>query len=226
MEALANDINLDLDRYDIPRFIAVEGPIGVGKTTLAKRLAATFNYDTLLEQPEENPFLERFYRDRRRAALPAQLFFLFQRMRMLQELRQGDIFQPVRIADFLMEKDPLFASVCLDEDELRLYSKVYEQMSMDVLTPDLVIYLQAPTEVLLDRIQQRGIPMEQQIDQDYLRQLNDAYTQFFHFYEGAPLLIVNAAEIDLAASERDYGDLVQYLLNIKTGRHYYNPAPF
>ncbi len=221
MEALSNDINLDLGRYDIPRFIAVEGPIGVGKTTLAKRLAATFNYDTLLEQPEENPFLERFYRDRRGAALPTQLFFLFQRMRMLQELRQGDIFQPVRIADFLMEKDPLFASVCLDEDELRLYTKVYEQMSMDVLTPDLVALGPHGSAAGAS-----SIPMEQQIDQDYLRELNDAYTQFFHFYEGAPLLIVNAAEIDLAASDRDYGNLVQYLLNIKTGRHYYNPAPF
>lgn len=224
MEALANDINLDLSRFELPRFIAVEGPIGVGKTTLAKRLAQTFNYDMLLEQAEENPFLERFYSDRS-AALPTQLFFLFQRLRQLQALRQGDIFRPVRIADFLMEKDPLFAQVTLDEDELQLYHKVYEQMATDAPRPDLVIYLQAPTAVLLERIQRRGTAMEQRIDPAYLERLNDAYTQFFYYYDQAPLLIVNATEIDLASSDADYRNLVEYILTIKTGRHYYNPTP-
>jgi deoxyadenosine/deoxycytidine kinase len=226
VEALANDINLDLNQYEIPRFIAVEGPVGVGKTTLAKRLAATFNYDTLLEQAEENPFLERFYTDRRSAALPTQLFFLFQRTRQLQALRQGDIFHPVRIADFLIDKDPLFASVALDENELELYRTVYEKTAVDGgPEPDLVIYLQAPTDVLLERIQKRGVPIEQRIDPAYLAALNDAYTQFFYYYDKAPLLIVNAADIDLADNDEDYRNLVEYLLTIKSGRHYYNPAP-
>lgn len=225
MDLLANDIGLDLTRYELPRFIAVEGPIGVGKTTLAKRLGRTLNYDTLLEQAEENPFLEKFYTDRRSAALPTQLFFLFQRVKQLQALRQRDIFKPVSIADFLMEKDPLFAQVTLDADELRLYQNVYAQLTVDSPVPDLVIYLQAPTEVLLERIQHRGTPMEQNIDPAYLATLNDAYTQFFYYYERAPLLIVNATEIDLANSDADYRNLVEYLLTIKTGKHYYNPTP-
>lgn len=225
VELLANDINLDLSRYELPRFIAVEGPIGVGKTSLAKRLARTFNYETLLEQAEENPFLEKFYSDRRSAALPTQLFFLFQRVKQLQALRQRDFFQPVSIADFLMEKDPLFAQVTLDDDELALYQNVYAQLTVDAPTPDLVIYLQAPTDVLLERIQQRGTPMEQNIDPAYLRTLNDAYTQFFYYYEQAPLLIVNAAEIDLVNNDADYRTLVEYLLTIKSGKHYFNPTP-
>lgn len=225
MELLANDISIDLSRYALPRFIAVEGPIGVGKTTLAKRLARTFNYDTLLEQSEENPFLEKFYTDRRSAALPTQLFFLFQRVKQLQTLRQGDIFSPVRVADFLMDKDPLFAQVTLDEDELRLYQNVYNQLTVDAPTPDLVIYLQAPADVLLERIQRRGTAMEQNIDPGYLRTLNDAYTRFFYYYDAAPLLIVNATEIDLVNSDEDYRTLVEYLLNIKSGKHYFNPTP-
>lgn len=223
MELLANDINLNIDPDALPRFIAVEGPIGVGKTTLAKRLAKTFNYETLLEEVEENPFLERFYADRRSVALPTQLFFLFQRSRQIQDLRQGDMFQPVQVADFLIEKDPLFASVTLDEDELRLYHTVYDQLTFDKPTPDLVIYLQAPTDTLLKRILKRGIDMEQSIDEAYLVELNEAYTQFFHYYEEAPLLIVNTRDIDISRSESDYRQLVKYILSIKTGRHYYNP---
>lgn len=225
MAVLANDININLEQYQLPRFVAVEGPVGVGKTTLAKRLATTFNYDTLLEQAEANPFLERFYANRHSAALPTQLFFLFQRSQQLQELRQGDIFQTMRIADFLMDKDPLFASVTLDEHELRLYHSVYEHLTIDAPTPDLVIYLQAPTDVLVERVQRRGNPMEQKIDYAYLRDLNEAYTQFFYFYDQAPLLIVNAAQIDLASNDDDYRELVQFMLGIKTGRHYYNPTP-
>ena len=225
MDSQSNDINLDLSQYEMPRFIAVEGSIGVGKTTLAKRLAATFNYDTLLEQPEENPFLEKFYQDKSSAALPTQLYFLFQRSKQLKALNQADIFRPVRVSDFLMDKDPIFAQVTLDADELNLYSMVYQQLVMDTPTPDLVIYLQAPTDVLLDRIYSRGKAMEQHISKDYLSTLNDAYTHFFHYYEEAPLLIVNATEIDLVNNDLDYRNLVEYLLSVKTGRHYYNPAP-
>ncbi len=224
-QLLASDLDLNLSNYQLPRYIAVEGPIGVGKTTLAKRLANSFNYETLLEDAEENPFLERFYQDRKNAALPTQLFFLFQRARQLGALRQGDMFQPVRIADFLLEKDPLFAEVNLDEDELRLYQMVYQQLTIDAPTPDLVIYLQAPTDILLERVSQRGSGSEKYINVSYLSKLNDAYTQFFYYYEKSPLLIVNAAEIDLASNDADYQNLVKYLLSIKSGRHYYNPRP-
>ena len=223
MELLANDINIDLNSKSLPRFIAVEGPIGVGKTTLAKRLAETLNYDTFLEQVEENPFLERFYSDRSSVALPTQLFFLFQRNKQIQALRQGDMFQPIQVADFLIDKDPLFATVTLDDDELRLYQAVYDQLNIDKPVPDLVIYLQAPTETLLKRVRKRGVAMEQSIDEPYLAELNDAYTQFFHYYEEAPLLIVNTQDIDISSNEDDYRQLVEYLLTIKTGRHYYNP---
>ena len=222
-QVMASDLNIDLSEYQLPQYIAIEGPIGVGKTTLAKRLAHSFNYETLLEEAEENPFLERFYQDRKNAALPTQLFFLFQRAKQLNALRQGDMFQPVRIADFLLEKDPLFAQVNLDDDELHLYQNVYKQLAIDAPNPDLVIYLQAPTEVLLERVSQRGIAMEKSLDEEYLTKLNEAYTQFFYYYDAAPLLIVNATEIDLANNEDDYQNLVKYLLTIKSGRHYYNP---
>ncbi len=223
MEVLANDIALNLNTDTLPRFIAIEGPVGVGKTALAKRLAATFNYDTLLEQADENPFLERFYNDRPGAALATQLYFLFQRVRQIEQLRQGDMFKLVRIADFLIDKDPLFAQVTLDDDELRLYQNVYEQLTIDSPVPDLVIYLQAPSEVLIERINQRGVAMERNIDKSYLSALNEAYRQFFHYYDRSPLLIINAAEIDPVRNDQDYRNLVEYLLTIKSGRHYYNP---
>ncbi len=176
---LLNEFDLDLSLASIPRYIAIEGPIGIGKTTLAKRLANSFNYETLLEEAEENPFLERFYQDRRSNALPTQLYFLFQRMRKLQDLRQGDIFQQVRVSDFLIEKDPLFARITLDDDEYRLYQTVYDNIIEDLPKPDLVIYLQAPTETLYERVQRRGIAIERPIEQSYLQQLNDAYTNSF-----------------------------------------------
>ena len=209
-----------------PDYIAVEGPIGVGKTSLAKRLAATFSYQPVLEKSEENPFLQRFYRNRRAAALATQLFFLFQRAQQIQDLRQRDIFAPTRVADFLIEKDPLFARVNLDRDEYQLYEKVFRQLTIDAPKPDLVIYLQASTDVLLARIERRGIDFEQLITRDYLAALNEVYSKFFLYYDGAPLLIVNTSEIDLAHSDADYQQLVDYLLNIRSGRHYFNPTFF
>ncbi|MFT7288402.1 MAG: deoxyguanosine kinase [Halieaceae bacterium] len=209
-----------------PAYIAVEGPIGVGKTTLARRLANSFNHEILLEDADQNPFLERFYRNRREAALATQLFFLFQRTQKLQELRQSELFSPVRVADFLIEKDPLFARINLDADEFELYEKVYQKLTIDAPQPDLVVYLQAPTDVLLERIDRRGISHERAIDQSYLEQLNEVYSEFFLYYDGAPLLIVNASMIDLAGSDSDYQQLVDYLLDIRSGRHYFNPTFF
>lgn len=217
---------LDLRGRKPPGYIAVEGAIGVGKTTLARRLAATFNYEMLSEDADENPFLEKFYNDPRQSALATQLFFLFQRAQKIAALRQRDIFQPVRVADFLVEKDPLFARITLDADEYALYEKVYQQLTIDAPVPDLVIYLQASTDILLQRIEQRGITCEQRIDDTYLERLNDVYSQFFLYYDKAPLLIVNASAIDLADSERDYNQLVDYLLDIRSGRHYFNPTFF
>ncbi|MDP5052946.1 MAG: deoxynucleoside kinase, partial [Congregibacter sp.] len=204
----------------------VEGPIGVGKTTLTRRLAETFNYETLLEDAEQNPFLERFYRNRKEAALATQLFFLFQRAQKMQQLRQSELFSPVRVADFLIEKDPLFARINLDSDEFELYEKVYQKLTIDAPRPDLVIYLQAPTDVLLARIERRGLSHERAIDRQYLEQLNEVYSEFFLYYDGAPLLIVNASMIDLAEGDRDYLQLVDYLLDIRSGRHYFNPTFF
>lgn len=209
----------------LPGYIAVEGPIGVGKTSLTRRLAETFNYDLLLEKAEENPFLERFYQDPRRHALSTQLFFLFQRTQQLQALRQDDLFEPVRVADFLIEKDRLFAQMNLDPDEYELYRNVYQHLTIDAPIPDLVIYLQAPTEVLLERIQTRGVPAEQLIERSYLDNLNRAYTEFFHYYEGTSLLIVNATEIDLPANENDYRQLVEHIVALPGGTHYFNPRP-
>ena len=219
-------INIDLKGRTPPRFIAVEGPIGVGKTTLAKKLAASFNYSTLLEGAEDNPFLEKFYRNRKQAALATQLFFLFERTQKIQDMRQTDIFEQLRVADFLIEKDPLFARINLEQDEYQLYQKVYQQLTIDAPRPDLVIYLQASTDVLLSRIDSRGIPFERGIERDYLEQLNEVYSEFFLYYDGAPLLIVNASEIDWVNDDADYRHLVDYLLDIRSGRHYFNPTFF
>jgi deoxyadenosine/deoxycytidine kinase len=219
-------VAVDLKGRRPPAYIAVEGPIGVGKTTLARRLAASFNYDTLFEDAEENPFLQKFYRNPEQAALATQLFFLFQRAQKIQDVRQADIFQSVRVADFLIEKDPLFARINLDADEFQLYDKVYQQLTIDAPRPDLVIYLQASTDVLLGRIDNRGLPYERGIDRQYLERLNEVYSEFFLYYDDAPLLIVNASEIDLANGIEDYLHLVDYMLDIRNGRHYFNPTFF
>lgn len=205
-------------------FIAVEGPIGVGKTTLAKRLAESLGVGVLLEQPEQNPFLQRFYNDPERYALPAQLFFLFQRVEQLRNLGQQELFEPVGVTDFLLEKDALFAQVALAPDEYQLYHQIYTHMARATLSPppDLVIYLQAPTEVLLKRIARRGISHEQQIRTDYLEQLNRAYSDFFHYYDAAPLVIINASDADFAHRDEDYQQLWNYLSHLGPGRHYFN----
>ncbi|HTB64614.1 MAG TPA: deoxynucleoside kinase [Steroidobacteraceae bacterium] len=204
------------------RYIVVEGPIGVGKTSLARRLAQTYEATLILEQAAENPFLERFYRNPRAAAFPAQLYFLFQRTQQQQGLNQSDLFSPVRVADYLMAKDQLFARVTLDEAEFSLYEQVYAKLGVLAAKPDLVIYLQAPVDVLLARIARRGIGFEQHIERAYLTRLNEAYSRFFHEYEEAPLLIVNAASMDPIGNEADYEDLLVAISRVKRGRNYYN----
>jgi deoxyadenosine/deoxycytidine kinase len=206
------------------RYIVVEGPIGVGKTSLARRLADSVGSELLLEQAQENPFLARFYRDPRGAALPTQLFFLFQRAQQIDELRQSDFFERVRVADFLLEKDRLFAELTLDLAELKLYEQIFARLAIEAPPPDLVIYLQAPVDVLLGRIARRGIDYEQRIGRDYLERLMEAYARFFHHYDEAPLLIVNTADIDPVHNEADYQLLLQRIRSVRSGRHYYNPV--
>jgi len=208
-----------------PPYLVVEGPIGVGKTTLARCLADHFDCELLLERAEENPFLERFYQDPRGGALPTQLHFLFQRMRQVEELRQADLFTGGLVADFMLAKERLFAGVTLDDDEYRLYDEVYTRLGPEAPTPDLVIFLQAPVSVLLERISRRGRPIERQIDSGYLTRLVDAYNRLFYHFDEAPLLIVNAAEIDLANGGNDFARLLTQVETIGQGRHFFNPLP-
>ncbi len=205
------------------RYVVVEGPIGVGKTSLARRLAKSFGSELVLEQGDENPFLERFYKNPRAAAFQTQLYFLFQRSRQLQDLRQADLFERVRVADYLLDKDRLFARLTLDEEELGLYEQVYAKLAIDAPVPDLVVYLQAPVDVLLERIARRGIDYEQTIERRYLERLVEAYARFFLEYEAAPVLMVNAAEIDPVGNEQDYGVLLAEIARARKGRHYFNP---
>jgi deoxyadenosine/deoxycytidine kinase len=214
-----------LEGRRLPSYIAVEGPIGVGKTTLARKLAQTMGYPLLLEPAAENPFLDRFYREGRRHALPTQLFFLLHRARQLADIGGHDLIGNTLVADFLMEKDDLFATLTLDENEYALYSQIHESLTIDPPTPDLVIYLQAPANVLLNRIRQRGITYERDIDADYLESLISSYTRFFHYYTAAPLLVVNATEIDIANNDRHFDGLLDRIVSMDGLRQYFNPNP-
>lgn len=207
------------------RYIVVEGPIGVGKTTLACRLADSLGGRVLLENARENPFLERFYRHPRQAALSTQLHFLLERTEQMRGLDQEELFSRVRVADFLMEKDRLFAELNLDADELGIYSEVYRHLAIEVPLPDLVIYLQAPVGVLRERIERRGVDFERGMDPTYLQRLAEAYTRFFHEYDRAPLLIVNAAAINFADNDSDYAALLEQIRRTRSGRHFFNPSP-
>lgn len=205
------------------RFVVVEGPIGVGKTSLARRLAKSFGSELVLEQGDENPFLERFYRNPRAAAFQTQLYFLFQRARQMQELRQADLFERVRVSDYLLDKDRLFARLTLDDEEFALYEQVFARLAIDAPVPDLIVYLQAPVDVLLERIARRGIQYEQAIERRYLERLVESYSRFFLEFDIAPVLIVNAAEIDLVDSDGDYAGLLAEVTRARKGRHYFNP---
>jgi deoxyguanosine kinase len=206
-----------------PEYIVVEGPIGVGKTTLARRLAETLGTELLLESASDNPFLHRFYQDPRAAALPTQLHFLFQRVKQTETLRQTDMFKPTLVADFLVQKDRLFAGITLDEHELDLYNQVYDRLTLEAPAPDLVIYLQASVDDLIRRVYERGIEFERNISEQYLKKVADAYIDFFYNYNQSPLLIVNTADFDLAKNSRNFERLLKHIQDLAPGRHYFNP---
>jgi deoxyguanosine kinase len=206
------------------RYVAIEGPIGAGKTSLTQRLAQHYNAQTLLERPEANPFLERFYGDRARYALPTQLFFLFQRVQQLAEVRQLDLFGTVLFADYLLDKDPLFARLTLADDELKLYEQILAQLRPQTPAPDLVIYLQASPATLAERVARRGNPTEARVDEEYLAALADSYTRFFHQYDEAPVLIVNTEHLNPIASSDDFTLLLERIGKLRGRREYFNLA--
>jgi deoxyadenosine/deoxycytidine kinase len=212
---------MPLSRY---RYIAIDGPIGAGKTSLARRLAERVGGATLLEQPDGNPFLPRFYLDRVRFALPTQLFFLFQRVDQLRAGAQPDLFARLTVADFLLEKDPLFAALTLSGDELALYHRIYAALRPQVPRPDLVIYLHAAPPTLLERVRRRAVAYEAPIDEDYLTALADAYQRFFYHYAEAPLLVVNTEHLDFVADEGDLELLVRHVATMRGAREYFNVA--
>ena len=206
------------------RYIVIEGPIGVGKTSLARKLAESLDADLLLEEVYSNPFLERYYQDGQSAALPAQMFFLFARARQIEDLRQADLFANVRVSDYLFAKDQLFAELTLAADELSLYNQVVDSLNVEAPVPDLVIYLQSTVDALLERIARRGVTFEQAIDRRYLEKVTDAYARFFHAYNDGPLLIVNASQIDPISNAADYEQLFQQIERTTGGRHFFNPV--
>ena len=205
------------------RYIVVEGPIGVGKTTLTKALAKRYGARTVFEIVEENPFLANFYQDRNKFAFQTQLFFLLSRFKQQQDLFQQDLFSQVTVSDYLFAKDRIFASITLDPNELTLYERIYETLGPRVMKPDLVIYLQSRLEVLLSRIKKRGRDFERKFDADYLAELSRTYNDFFHRYDDTPLLVINTSDLDFVESEQDFGELVRAINSIKHGTHYYQP---
>ncbi|BBP05313.1 deoxyguanosine kinase/deoxyadenosine kinase [Sulfuriferula plumbiphila] len=210
-----------LEKY---RYIAVEGPIGAGKTSLARRIADHIRADLLLENAGENPFLPRFYQDPKRHALATQLFFLFQRSGQVQDLQQSDLFRHNTVADFLLDKDLLFARLNLDDDEFRLYQKIYDELQPRAPVPDLVIYLQARPDILQARVLGRGIDYERSISTDYLRRLADSYTRYFYSYTAAPLFIVNCEHLNFVQSDADFALLMQQIQAMRGNREFFNRA--
>ena len=207
------------DKY---RYIVVEGPIGAGKTTLARKLAEVTGAATLLEDPGANPFLPGFYQDRVRYALPVQLFFLFQRVNQVRDLGQADLFKQATVADFILDKDPLFARLTLNDDELNLYQQIYNSIKPQSATPDLVIYLQAPTEVLVERVRRRGLAYEAAISEDYLLRLGETYARFFYQYEEAPVLIVNSEHLNFVDTPADFNLLIERIIAMRGTREFFS----
>jgi deoxyguanosine kinase len=210
---------MSIDKY---KYVVVEGPIGVGKTTLARKLAENFRAQTLLELPQENPFLEKFYRDAARYALPTQMFFLFQRMNQLRDLAQTDLFDTRVVSDFLLDKDPIFARLTLGDDELNLYQQLYDHLRPQAAVPDLVIYLQAQPETLIDRVRKRGVAMETGISEMYLYRLCESYSRFFYHYDAAPLFVVNTEYLNPVERAEDFDLLLTRITNMRGKREFFN----
>jgi deoxyguanosine kinase len=208
-----------VDRF---RYLVVEGPIGAGKTSLAKRLAPRLSADLVLEQPAENPFLARFYQDMARYALPTQLFFLFQRSRMIEPLKQHDMFARPTVSDFLLDKDLLFARITLSADEFSLYQKIYDGLRPQAPAPDLVIYLQAQPAVLVERVKRRAAGFERGMSEEYLALLAESYARFFYHYAAAPVLIVNSENLNFVERDADFELLVSRVRGMKSRREFFS----
>lgn len=204
------------------RYVVIEGPIGAGKTSLARRMAAHLGGEILLEKPEDNPFLDRFYGDMPRHALQTQLFFLFQRVNQLQALTQMDMFTSTTVSDFFLDKDPLFARLTLGDSEYELYKKIFRQLQPRLRPPDLVVYLQASTPTLMERVKRRGSPFEKNISEDYLRQVADSYVQFFQQYEDAPLMIINSENLNFVDNPSNFLLLVERVDAMRGRREYFD----
>jgi deoxyguanosine kinase len=207
------------DKY---RYVVVEGPIGVGKTTLARAISEASGASLMLEEPGANPFLGRFYENPERYALPTQLFFLFQRIEQIAALNQADLFRRATVGDFMLEKDPLFARLNLKDEELKLYEQIFEHLKPQAPAPDLVIYLQATPETLVDRVYKRGIPYEKNMPENYLVQLAETYTRFFYSYVGAPLLIVNSDRLNFLDSHDDLALLMERIAAMRGPREFFS----
>ena len=204
-------------------YIVIEGPIGCGKTTLAQILADKFPVDYLSEKAETNPFLPRFYQDAQRYALPTQLFFLFQRASQIADLTQRDMFAKAIVADFFLEKDPIFARLNLDDEEYALYHQIYQHLQLKAPKPDLVIYLQTPVDSLMERIEERNVNYELDIPREYVERLANAYSEFFHSYDTSPVLIVNNEKLNILKNPDALDLLLSRILQIKGQREFFNP---